>query len=353
MDTEFTKKLSIQWPIIQAPMADAATVELAAAVSNAGALGSIACAYMTPQEIHTHIRKIRDLTDKPFNVNLFIPEKYNVSKEKIDAVNHVMQGYRDELGISSPPLPGKYEIPFNEQIDVILQEKVPVFSFTFGSLDGKYVDRLREQNTLMMGTATTVEEGLCLEKDGVDMVISQGFEAGGHRGSFLKRPKDSLIGSMALIPTLSDRISIPVIASGGIMDRRGIAAALILGASAVQMGTAFLTCHEAGIPDSHKNAILKAHDDSTSLTRAFSGKAARGIKNRFMEEMDGVDELIPDFPVQNVLTQDIRKKARDKDVNDLMSLWCGQGGGHLSKKTSAATLVESLIKDLKTFERFY
>ena len=194
----------------------------------------------------------------------------------------------------------------------------------------------------MVGTATTVREGLRLEEDGVD-VVAQGSEAGGHRGTFLGDFKDALIGTMALVLQMVDALAIPVVASGGIMDGRGLAAALVLGAEAAQMGTAFLACKESGAHPEFKRAVLKAAEDETAVTRAFSGRAARGVKNRFLIEVGAHEEELPPFPVQNTLTKDIRAAAQEQDRPEFMSLWSGQAP-RLARPTNAAELVRSVAE---------
>jgi nitronate monooxygenase len=203
---------------------------------------------------------------------------------------------------------------------------------------------IKARGMFVMGTATTVAEAVSLETAGVDAIVAQGSEAGGHRGTFAGPFEAGLVGTMALVPQVVDAVSLPVIASGGIMDGRGIAAALALGAQAVQMGTAFLTCHEAGIPDAYKEAILKAHEDETRLTRAFSGRPARGIVNRFMTEIDRTAESILPFPLQNALTRPLRSAAAKQGRAEFLSLWAGQAV-RLARRQPAAELVARLVKE--------
>jgi nitronate monooxygenase len=192
-----------------------------------------------------------------------------------------------------------------------------------------------------MGTATTVREAVENEEAGMDIVVVQGSEAGGHRGNFIDGYQESLVGLMSLIPQVVDNVSIPVVAAGGIMDGRGLMASICLGAKGVQMGTAFLTCVESGAHKVHKEAILNANEDQTVLTRSFSGKWARGIINKFILEMQNHETLLPDFPVQNTLTQDIRKTSAAQNNQDFMSLWSGQ-----SPRLAKSQTVESLIKKI-------
>jgi nitronate monooxygenase len=225
---------------------------------------------------------------------------------------------------------------------VVLEERVPVFSFTFGALEGPHVSALKEAGSIVIGTATTVREGLALEESGVDAVVGQGSEAGGHRGTFIGDFEDALVGTMALVPQLADSASIPVVAAGGIMNGRGLAAALVLGAEGAQMGTAFLPCPESGIHPKYKEAVLRAESEETALTRAFSGKPARGIRNRFLTEMEGTE--VPSYPVQNAYTRDIRAAAAKEDRIEFMSLWAGQAS-RLGRAVPAAELVEGVAQE--------
>ncbi|WP_027417128.1 NAD(P)H-dependent flavin oxidoreductase [Aneurinibacillus terranovensis] len=343
-ETKGTDILGIEYPIIQAGMAGGYTSpQLVAAVSNAGGLGSLGAGYLTPEQIHVAVHEIRSLTDKPFAVNLFIPGSVNDSPEKIGRINALMQPYRNELGLKSAPHDPEYKQPFEDQIAVLLEEKVPVFSFTFGIPSNEIIEKCKNNGITLIGTATTVHEAVKLEACGIDMIVGQGFEAGGHRGTFLHSFEDSLVGTMALIPQLVDRVTVPVIASGGIMDGRGIAAALALGASGVQMGTAFLTCEESMTHEKHKEALLSSADESTTITRAFSGKPARGIKNKFIVEMAEHTEDLPAYPIQNALTQDIRRSAAKRNITDYMSMWAGQASA-LCTTQSAGQLVAHLVE---------
>jgi nitronate monooxygenase len=344
LKTRATEALGIEHPIVQAPMAGGPTTpELVAAVSNAGGLGSLGAAYLSPETLREQVKEIRDLTERPFGVNLFVPSPFEVEPERIERANTLLERYRKELGIEAPEELSSFAESFEDQLEVVLEERVPVFSFTFGSLEPELVGQLKENGTTVIGTATTVREGLRLEEDGVDMVVAQGSEAGGHRGTFLGDIRDALIGTMALVPQMVDTLSVPVLASGGIMDGRGLAAALVLGAEATQMGTAFLTCEESGAHPEFKRAVLEAAEDETAVTRAFSGRAARGIKNRFLVEVGEHEEELPPFPVQNALTKDVRAAAQRQDHAEFMSLWAGQAV-RLASPTNAAELVESVVE---------
>lgn len=340
--TRLTEKVGIQFPIIQAPMAGGATTpELVASVSNAGGLGSLAAGYMSPNEIRQQIIKIRELTNKPFAVNLFIPEAHNASPDQIKkACNEINQSCV-ELNLKIEPVIEPYTQSFEEQIKILLEEKIPVFSFTFGMLDALWISSFKKAHTVLVGTATTLAEAQALERSGIDIIVAQGSEAGGHRGTFLGKAEDALIGLFSLIPQLADTIKIPVVAAGGIMDGRGIIAAMTLGASAVQMGTAFLSCAEAGIPQRYKHALLTKQPDNTVLTRAFSGKLARGIRNKFIDSMNNKNNIL-DYPIQNALTNIMRKKAKELNNIDFMSMWAGQAAG-LCRNTTSSELINTLI----------
>ncbi|CAN5618216.1 nitronate monooxygenase family protein [soil metagenome] len=348
LDTRITELLNIEYPIVQAPMAGGATTpELVAAASNAGGLGSLGAGYTPPGVLRETISHIRNLTDRPFAVNLFVPEAFEVNEELVDHTNTLMRPYREDLGIESPTGALSYAPSFAEQLAVVLETRVPVFSFTFGVPEDEQLSELKEAGVTVLGTATTVREARTLEEAGVDVVVGQGAEAGGHRGTFLGGYADALVGTMALIPQLVDAVSVPIVASGGIMDGRGLAAALMLGAEAVQMGTAFLTTQESGAHPEHKKAVLGAVEEDTVVTRAFSGKPARGIKNRFLSEMDEHEKKIPPYPVRNTWTKDIRSAAQEQDRPELMSLWAGQGS-RMGRSQFAGELVERVAAEANT-----
>lgn len=342
--TELTRTLKIRYPIFQAPMAGGPTTpELVAAVSNAGGLGNLGAGYLTPEQLRGAIQKIRELTDQPFGVNLFVPEQSEESEEAVVQMTDYLNNYRVRLGIAQNPSIPKSSESFEEQVQVLLEEKIPVFSFTFGIPPHDLIQAMKQRGTVVIGTATTVEESNHLEVAGVDAIVAQGCEAGGHRGTFLKDVSESLIGTMALVPQIVDHVSIPVIASGGIMDGRGLVASLALGAGAVQMGTAFLACPESGANETYKQKILSANEDSTEITRAYSGKAARGIRTTFMNDMHQYPGTIPAYPIQNAMTRDIRQAAAKANDPEYMSLWAGQGL-RLASDQSAAAIVKQTIE---------
>jgi nitronate monooxygenase len=231
---------------------------------------------------------------------------------------------------------------FNAQLEAALNTGAKVFSFTFGDLRDEIIAKIKSRGLYVVGTATTVEEAMALQESGVDAIVAQGAEAGGHRGTFLEDFESSLVGTIALVPQIVDAVAVPVIASGGIMDGRGVAAAIVLGACAAQLGTAFLTCKEAGVPDAYKEAIFSAREQDTRITRAFSGRPARGIVNRFMRE---VGDDVPPFPIQNQLTRPLRNAAAKVGLADLLNLWAGQGT-RMARRQSAADLIALIDVEL-------
>ena len=347
LNNNMTELLKIEYPIIQAPMAGGVTTsKLVAEVSNSGGLGMIGAGYMTPIQIREQIQEIKQLTSNPFGINLFVPNDFNVMENQIKLSNQILHPIRQQLNLhqkDSLEIPNFSEVfaIFMEQIKVVMEENVPICSFTFGIPPKEVIAELKQANILLIGTATTVREAVENEIAGIDLVVVQGSEAGGHRGNFIDGKEESLVGLMSLIPQVVDNVNIPVISAGGIMDGRGLMASICLGAQGVQMGTAFLTCVESGAHQVYKEAILNANEDQTVLTRSFSGKWARGIKNKFILELQKNEEFLPDFPIQNALTQEIRKFSAAHNNHEFMSLWSGQ-----SPRLAKSQTVESLIKSI-------
>ena len=335
----------VRHAIILAPMAGGtSTPTLVAAVSNAGGLGSFGAGYMTPEEIAQSISAIYSLTDKPFAVNLFAGGDDGSGSVDPSAMMELMAPYHARLGLPAPTAPAGSLPPFEEQIEVVLRSNVPIFSFTFGIPEARVMSRMKERGIRVIGTATTVSEARALEAAGVDAIVAQGGDAGSHRGTFLGALEDSMVGTMALVPQVVDAVSIPVIASGGIMDGRGIVAAAALGASGVQMGTAFLVCPESGAARAYKDAVLAARDDNTVLTRAFSGRLARAIANAFTVSMKGRESRFLRFPSQNNLTRLMRSAGARLGDADCLSLFAGQAAS-MAREIPAAELIEKLVQE--------
>lgn len=342
-NTVFTEQLGIRYPIIQAPMAGGpGTPQLVAAVSNAGGLGSLAGGYLQPESLRQAIAEVRALTDRPFAVNLAVSAPAKVDPAQIARAYELLAPYRAELGLPPEPcaLPNPPE--FEEQLDVVLEAGVAALSFIFGVPDPVYLELLREAGIVTLGTATHLLEAIVLEESGVDFIIAQGAEAGGHRGTFIGHPEQGLVGILTLVPLLSKHIAVPVIAAGGIMDGRGIAAVRVLGAAGVQMGTAFLACPESGAHPAYKALLREGSEIATTLSRVFTGRCGRVLRNRLSDGLRSHDAELPGFPLQLFLTQDLRQAAAERNRTDFMALWAGQGC-HLCEERPAAELIATWV----------
>lgn len=343
----------IELPIVLGPMSGGpSTPRLAASVSNAGGLGSLGEGYRSAAQIRADIQAVRSLSDRPFAVNLFAPESVDVDSRSVRTAIEVLAPYRRELGLSPQGPPEQLAEDFDVQLDAVLEaEGVPIFTYTFGLLPDRAVDALHRSGTIIGGTATTPSEARAIADNGADFVVAQGSEAGGHRGSFLESGKgEDLIGLVALVPAVLDIAALPVVAAGGMTDGRGIAAALMLGASAAQLGTVFLLCPEAGTNSAYRQALASATAEDTVITRAFSGRRARGIANRLTAELAGRTDL-PPYPVLNAMTRDLRQAAAARGDAGFLSLWAGQGVGGL-RSVPAGELVDRLAQETtRCFER--
>lgn len=343
--TRVTEKLGIEYPIIQGPFGGGlSSIPLLATVSNAGGLGSFGAHYMPAQEIELLVTNIRTQTSKPFNINLWVKDQddngLSLSLSAFEHAYTTLKPYFDELGVEKPIYPETFGQKFDEQVEGVLRAAPPVFSFVYGIPDLAILKECKKRNIKTIGTAITPDEAAALDEAGVDMIVATGFEAGGHRVSFLRNAEDSLIGTFSLIPQTVDRVHAPVIAAGGIADCRGIKAALALGAEAVQIGTAFLACSESNAAQIHKDKLFSSDAKYTVLTRAYSGRLARGIENRMIAEMRG--KYYAPYPAQSWFTGQLRKAAIEQGRTDLMSLWCGQSAAIIRHK-QAAELFKSLI----------
>lgn len=329
--------LGIKHPIIQAPMAGVTTPEFVAASAKAGVLGSIGAGYLSAEETRDFIRKVRELTNQAFAVNLFVPEKGATNEVQLQKAFEALEPIAKQFGIEDWD-PKFTESEFEGQVQVLIGEGIKCCSFTFGIPDEATVKLLKENDVFLIGTATTVEEAVLAEKSGLDAVVAQGSEAGGHRGSFY--------GELTFIPLnelLSDivkSVAIPVIAAGGIANKERMENALSRGAQAVQIGTALLATHESGAHPVHKRTMLKANEGATVLTTAFSGKTARGLQNRFTKEMKNA--AIAPYPNQNDMTKGIRKVAAKQGKSDYMSLWAGENV-HLIATGSVKEILKQFI----------
>ena len=312
-------------PILQAPMVGASPPEMALAVSRAGGMGSLAAGALVPDQIEPEVERLRAATDAPFGVNLLMAPRAEPEGAVVEAALARLAPWYAELGEALPAHPNSFAPDFEAQLAALTRAAPPVASFTFGILTSGQVDALHRAGTLVVGTATTVAEARAWAAVGADGVCAQGFEAGGHRGHFVAEPEASLVGTLPLTALILEAVDLPVIAAGGIMNGRGVAAALALGASAVQMGTAFLLADQSGVSAPWRRAIETAGDEATRLTRAFTGRYARGVENRFMRELRAVQDEVPAYPVQNRLTQPLRAAAAKAGDEEMISLWAGQG----------------------------
>ncbi|MCC7220836.1 MAG: nitronate monooxygenase [Candidatus Contendobacter sp.] len=338
-NTRLTKRLGIRYPIIQAPIdSSPGAPGLVAAVANAGGLGTLAGGAMQPAQLHTAIAEVRALTDCPFAVNLTVASPARIDPGRITRACELLAPYRAELGLSPEPPEPPEQPDFDEQLDVILENRITVLSFSFGVPDVSYLALLREAGITIMATATHLLEAIVLEESGVDFIVAQGAEAGGHRGAFIGHPEQGLVGTMTLTPLLAKYVATPIIAAGGIMDGRGIAAARMLGAVGVQMGTAFLACPESGAHPAHKALLRQGSEIATILSRAFTGRCGRVLRNRLTTELQAYEAEWPGFPVQLFLTQDLQRTAADQSLTDFMALWAGQGC-HLCEDRPVAELI--------------
>lgn len=343
---ELTRLLGVEHPVIQAPMAGATTPELVAAVSEAGGLGSFGAAFMSPAAIGEAGRAIRALTDKPFALNLLLMSTRAPALDRLTAMIEALRPYHQELGLGVPALPERLAESFEAQVEAVLAARPAAFSFAFGIPAPHVLEAFRERGVRLLGTATTVAEARALEAAGVDAVVAQGTEAGGHRGTFLGSFEDAMVGTLALVPQVVDAVRLPVVAAGGIADGRAMAAALALGAGGVQVGTAFLARDEAGVPAAYRRALAGATDDGTIVTRAFSGRPARGLRNRFATDAElWLAEPLA-FPAQNALTRAMRLEASRQDQPELLSLWAGQAAA-LARPGRAADLVRDVVEQAR------
>ncbi len=342
-DRRLIDRLRLEHPLIQAPMAGASTPALAAAVANAGGLGSLGLGMTAPDAIRTTIRELRSRTNRAFNINLFTYEVPQPEPQKQQRMQARIATYLEKLGVAAKPAPAPAVIA--EQIAAVLEEAPPVFSFTFGMPDRAMIEAFKKKGTVVIGTATSPIEARQLEQAGCDAVVAQGAEAGGHRGTFAGEAEDGLIGTMALVPLIADAVGIPVIAAGGIMDGRGVAAALLLGAAAVAMGTAFMACPEStAVHPVHRAALLGGFRPTT-VTRAYTGRHARFIRNQFVADL--ADAEIPAYPHQLALTIPMRLAAMEKGDADVLPMMAGQGFP-LVRAEPAAAIVARVIGEAKS-----
>ncbi|OMQ10324.1 nitronate monooxygenase family protein [[Flexibacter] sp. ATCC 35103] len=352
-NTKATKLLGIDYPIMQGPFGgNLSTVELTAAVSNAGGLGGYGAYTMSPQEIFDIDKQLKAATDKPYNINLWVSDHdippSGLSDEQYKKTTELFKPYFDEAGIPLPEKPAPFQSRFENQLEVILDVKPKVFSFMFGVPSVDVLEQCRRSGITTVGAATTLDEAIFLEAAGVDMIIASGFEAGGHRPSFLASAESSLTGTFVLLQLIREKVKIPIIAAGGIANGKGVAAALALGASAAQIGTAFLACDESNALPIHREMLFSDAAKYTTLSRAYTGRLGRGITSRIAKEIAGKEENILPFPLQTTLISPLRKAALDQQKWDMILFWGGQISPIL-KHTKAKELMHSLIEETNAY----
>jgi len=345
-DRRLLDLLHIELPIIQAPMAGAMDWELAAAVAEAGGLGSLPAGMLTPSQIREQVERTRGRTAKPINLNFFCHAPPVLNNAREAAWRTRLAPYYTELGVDpAAPVASSNRAPFNAELcDLVLALEPEVVSFHYGLPEAALVRRIKQAGLLILCSATTVAEARRVAADGADAVIAQGLEAGGHRGMFLARDLASQIGTFALLPQIADAIDVPVIATGGIVDARAIAAAFALGASGVQIGTGYLFSPEAKISAPHRTALAVAGEHDTTLTNVFSGRPARSIVNRLVREVGPLTDLAPEFPLAAGALAPLRAKAEPQGLGDFTPLWAGQAAP-LGRALPAGELTRRLAEE--------
>jgi nitronate monooxygenase len=341
----FMERFDLSIPIIQAPMLGATDARIVTAVSSMGAMGMLAAGALSPSVIIEEIGKLRK-QGNPFGANLLVVPKADPDSETVEHAVQRLSKWRKEFGLPEDFRPNRWSEDFRSQLDALIEAAPPAVSFTFDLISREDITAFQKRGTYVMGTATDVREARAWAEVGVDAIIAQGYEAGGHHGAFLSDGNDQAVGTFALVPAIRDATDLPVIAAGGIMNGDGIAAALLLGADAVQMGTAFLLTPEAIISQPWRSALKNAPDDATRLTRVYSGRYARGIENRFMREFRPIEKDIPAYPVQNALTGELRRISGQAGSPDAISLWAGQGVNAI-REMPAADLIRVLWNETR------
>jgi nitronate monooxygenase len=349
---EATRRLGVRYPIVQGPFGGGlSTAALASTVSDLGGLGSFGAHMLAPHDIERVTGEIRALTPQPFALNLWVSDHdtggLNLDDASFERAWRVFEPYFRELGVARPEHMTRGHPAFSEQIEALLEARPPAFSFVFGIPERRVLTECRRRGIVTIGAATTIAEAQALDAAQVDLIVATGAEAGGHRPSFLESSEASLHGTFALVQLIAPRVQAPVIAAGGIVDARGLRAALALGAQAVQIGTAFLACAESGATDSHRALLFSERAQHITLTRAFTGRLARGLRNRWTQELVTRSAELPPFPITSWFMAKLRPAAIAAGNTDLVSLWSGQIAPNLRHRTAAA-LMQSVTTALET-----
>jgi nitronate monooxygenase len=351
-DRRLLDLLNLEIPIIQAPMAGSDSVALARSVSSTGALGSLACALLTPDNVRDAMRALRHEMARPFNLNFFCHTMEAPGSDATQRWKSFLKPHYDRWGLDIEAVPeSRLRLPFDEEMCAVVEEVKPeIVSFHFGLPSANLVDRLKRHGIKIISSATSVGEAKWLESRGCDAIVAQGMEAGGHRGMFLETSIATQTGLFALLPQVADAVSIPVIATGGIADARGIVAAFALGASGVQLGTAYLFCPEAKVSPLYRRALEQTADSGTVLTNLFSGRPARGILNRYLHESGPISDAAPAFPYAATLVAPLRAASEKAGYVDYMQMWAGQAAG-LGKPLPADQFTRKLASESLNYWR--
>jgi nitronate monooxygenase len=345
-ETRLSRLLGIRYPIIQGPFGGFRSQLLTAAVSRFGGLGSFGANSLQPDEIPALVAELRSATNAPFAMNLWVSNEDEGSRVSDRAAfersRAVLAPYFAELGRALPEYKPYRPILFEAQARALLEASPPVFSFICGIPPADVLSECRRRGIKSLGTATTPDEAIALERAGVDAIVASGFEAGGHRGAFLRASVDSLVGTLALVPQVVDVVDLPVIAAGGIADARGVIAALALGADGVQIGTALLACEGSGASPAHRRAISSGRFTRTGLTKGFTGRLARGIENRLLATFAAPGVEILPYPLQRALVKELTTVAEPAGRDDLLQMWSGQSAG-LAHQQNAVAFLQELV----------
>ena len=351
--TKAAEILDIQYPILQGPFGgNLSSVELVSTVSNAGGLGGYGAYTLSAQEIAEVDQQIKAATNKPYNINLWVSDTDaadgSVSDGQFKKAQSLFKPYFDELGIGLPEKPAPFKSRFENQVEVILYQRPPAFSFMFGIPSADILERCHRLGIVTIGAATTPDEAIVLESAGVDMIIASGFEAGGHRPSFLAAAESSATGTFVLLQLIKEKVKIPVIAAGGIANGKAVAAALALGADAVQIGTAFLATDESNATTIHKQMLFSDAAKYTTLSRAFTGRLGRGITSRIAKDLVNKEKGFLPFPLQTLFMSHVRKAAIEQEKWDMILFWGGQIAPVL-KHRKAGELMKSILEETTAY----
>lgn len=351
--TKASEILGVQYPILQGPFGgNLSSVELVSIVSNAGGLGGYGAYTLSPEEIIQVDEQIKASTNKPYNINLWVSDTDavdgSVSDEQFKKAENLFKPYFDELGIALPEKPAPFKTRFENQVEVLLHQKPPVLSFMFGVPSVDILEECRKQGIVTIGAATTLDEAIALESAGIDLIIASGFEAGGHRPSFLNSAESSTTGTFVLLQLIKEKVKTPIIAAGGIANGKGIAAALVLGADAAQIGTAFLATNESNATTKHKHMLFSDEAKYTTLSRAFTGRLGRGITSRISKDLNHQKKDFLPFPLQTQYMSHLRKAAIEQEKWDMILFWGGQIAPILKHK-KASELMKSIIEETTSY----